>query len=190
MLSAAKHAMLNSDATKPDDTIRLAGVVEDSIVDGSGLRYAIFVQGCPHNCTGCHNPHTHDFAGGKDVTISSLLRQIEQNPLLTGVTFSGGEPFCQIEPLIKIAKFCHAHNLDVWCYTGYTLEELSANASIAVKTLLGEIDVLVDGKYREDLRDISLPFRGSSNQRLIDLKQTEKQQRIVLVSSTDDVNNT
>ena len=163
------------------ESLRIAGTVNDSIVDGDGLRFTIFVQGCPRKCLGCHNPETQCFTGGKMTTTEALLAEIRKNPLLTGVTFSGGEPFCQPEPLLAIAKYCHAHGLDVWSYSGYTLEELKAKYDPVVDELLREIDVLVDGDYRESLRDLTLMFRGSSNQRVIDMNATRKQHRLVLL---------
>ena len=163
------------------ESLRIAGTVNDSIVDGDGLRFTIFVQGCPRKCPGCHNPETQCFTGGKMTTVGDLLAEIQKNPLLTGVTFSGGEPFCQPEPLLAIAKECHAHGLDVWSYSGYTLEELKAKHDPVIDELLGEIDVFVDGDYREDLRDLTLMFRGSSNQRIIDMRATRKQHRLVLL---------
>jgi len=161
--------------------IRIAGTVDDSIVDGDGVRFTIFVQGCPRKCPGCHNPETQCFTGGKMTTVAALLAEIQKNTLLTGVTFSGGEPFCQPEPLLAIAKYCHAHSLDVWSYSGYTLEALTAKRDSVIDELLKEIDVLVDGDYRENLRDLALMFRGSSNQRIIDMNATRKQRRIVLL---------
>ena len=164
-----------------DMEIRLAGTVDDSIVDGDGLRFAIFVQGCPRSCPGCQNPETQDFKGGYLTTTAALLAEIEKNPLLTGVTFSGGEPFAQPSPLAELARACHDHGLDVWSYTGYTLEYLQHKHDHDTDTLLAELDVLVDGDYREDMRDLTLLFRGSRNQRVIDMQKTRKQRRIVLL---------
>ena len=106
-------------------SIKIAGTVNDSIVDGEGYRFTIFTQGCPHHCEGCQNPQTHDFTSGKPADTDDLLTHILDNPLLSGVTFSGGEPFCQPAPLAELAEKLHAHGLDIWAYTGYTLEELS-----------------------------------------------------------------
>ena len=161
--------------------IRIAGTVDDSIVDGEGLRYTIFVQGCPRRCPGCHNPETQCFEGGRVVSTDELLAEIEANPLLTGVTFSGGEPFMQPVPLVEIARACHGRGLDIWSYTGFTLQELHARHDTTVEALLSEVDVLVDGEYREGERDLTLMFRGSRNQRIIDMKASRKQKRLVLL---------
>ena len=161
--------------------IRISGTVDDSIVDGPGYRYAIFTQGCPHGCPGCHNPQTHDPAGGKDADTDDLLTEILDNPLLAGVTFSGGDPFLQPRPLTDLAaKIKELSSLDIWCYTGYTLEELQARHDADTDRLLSYVDVLVDGRFIESRRDISLAFRGSRNQRLIDMNATRETGRITL----------
>jgi len=159
-------------AQQSNKTIRLAGIVEESIVDGEGIRFTIFVQGCPHKCKGCHNPHTHDISGGKDFNIEEILSRITKNPLLAGVTFSGGEPFCQVLPLIEIAAKVKTLGLNIWCYTGYTHEELleKSNNDKDIAFLLELIDVLVDGPFVEREKDLTLKFRGSKNQRIIKLK--------------------
>ncbi|MCR5176017.1 MAG: anaerobic ribonucleoside-triphosphate reductase activating protein [Anaerovibrio sp.] len=160
-------------------SIKLAGTVNDSIVDGEGYRFTIFTQGCPHNCIGCHNPQTHDFNGGYLADTDELLNEILKNTLLEGVTFSGGEPFCQPKPLTDLAKKLHQNNLTVWCYTGYTMEQLLKGTAEQVE-LLRELDVLVDGPYEEWKRDISLNFRGSSNQRIIDVQKSLRNDKITL----------
>jgi len=160
-------------------SIKIAGTVNDSIVDGEGYRYTIFVQGCPHHCEGCHNPQTHDFAAGKTTDTDRLYEQIIENPLLSGVTFSGGEPFCQSAPLAELAKKIKARNLDLWIYTGYTYEELIVSTDPAVQTLLSLADVLVDGRFDLNQRDLTLAFRGSRNQRVIDLNATRQQGRLL-----------
>ena len=151
--------------------IRIAGIISESVTDGEGLRYVIFTQGCPHHCFGCHNPKTHSFAGGYEVDTDSLKKEIFENPLLAGVTFSGGEPFCQPKPLAELAKAVHSRGLNVWSYTGYTLEALRERNDEDINALLANLDVLVDGKFEMDLKDLTLPFRGSSNQRIIRLKE-------------------
>ena len=161
--------------------IRIAGTVDDSIVDGEGLRYTIFVQGCPRRCPGCHNPETQCFEGGRVVSTDELLAEIEANHLLTGVTFSGGEPFMQPVPLVEIARACHKRGLSIWSYPGFPLQEPHARHDTAVEALLSEVDVLVDGDCREAERDLSLMFRGSRNQRVIDMKASRKQKRLVLL---------
>ncbi len=154
--------------------IRMSGVVEESIVDGPGIRFTIFVQGCPHRCPGCHNPQTHDFLGGYDDDTDSLFERIIKNPLLDGVTFSGGEPFCQARPLAELAVRLRAAGLGVMSYSGFTVEELIREASSenAYMELLNSIDYLVDGRFVESLKSYECRFRGSTNQRIIDVKKT------------------
>lgn len=164
--------------------LRISGTVDESIVDGQGIRYTIFTQGCPHACEGCHNPHTHDFQSGKDVDIQELFDEICENPLLKGVTFSGGEPFCQPEPLIELAKQIHTRKLDITTYTGYTLEELQNKDNPLIDELLKQTDVLIDGKFIAAKRDLTLTFRGSSNQRVIDMNATRKSGNITLLVLT------
>ena len=160
-------------------SINIAGTVNDSIVDGEGFRFAIFVQGCPHHCEGCHNPQTHDFAGGYQTDTDSLYSQIKANPLLSGVTFSGGEPFCQAGPLAELGRRIKADGLDIWTYTGYTLEQLQKMHDEDIAALLDLTDVLIDGRFVLDERDLTLSFRGSRNQRLIDMNRTRQEGRIV-----------
>lgn len=152
--------------------MRIAGTVNDSIVDGPGLRFTVFTQGCPHRCPGCHNPNTHDPEGGYDVGTDEIVRQIRKNPLLSGVTLSGGEPFMQSAACLEIAKAAHDAKLNVWAYTGYTWEHLMKENDPGRMALLREVDVLVDGPYIADKRSLELDFCGSSNQRLIDVQQS------------------
>ena len=153
--------------------LRISGIEPESIVDGPGLRYVIFTQGCPHRCPGCHNPQTHDFAGGGPADIPAILADIAADPLLQGVTFSGGEPFCQPGPLAQIARAARGMGKDVVAYSGYTLEQLEAMAGTdpAVADLLSLCDILIDGPYIEAQRDLTLRFRGSANQRVIYLQK-------------------
>lgn len=165
--------------------LRIAGTVNDSIVDGPGIRFTIFTQGCPHRCKGCHNPQTHDLYGGKIVTIDSLIIQIQSNPLLDGVTFSGGEPFLQAESLAELGKYIHAHtSLNIVTYTGYTFEELLSvsNVDKACMRLLEESDILIDGLFIESEKSYELRFKGSSNQRCINVKDSLLQNKIVLAN--------
>lgn len=154
--------------------IRMAGVVSESIVDGPGIRFTLFVQGCPHKCEGCHNPQTHDFSGGKDDDTDAILERILENPLLDGVTFSGGEPFCQAKPLADLAMKIKAAGLDVISYSGYTIEYLikHSNSENGYMELLNEIDYLIDGPFILSLKSYEARFRGSTNQRIIDVKKT------------------
>ncbi len=153
--------------------LRVSGIVEESIVDGPGLRYVIFTQGCTRACPGCHNPRTHPLDGGTVMDTESIVRQFLENPLLAGITFSGGEPFLQAEPLCSLAEAAHAAGKNVMAYTGFTFEELldKAQTEPSVGRLLELVDTLVDGPYVEALRDLELTFRGSSNQRLLDREQ-------------------
>ncbi len=162
--------------------IRLAGTVNDSIVDGPGIRYTIFVQGCPHNCEGCHNPQTHDFNGGHIIDTDELLEQIKKNPLLKGVTFSGGEPFCQAAALADLGAKIHALGLNILTYTGYTLEKLYEGRKEHPEwlLLLEQTDYLIDGPFVLAQKSLMLLFRGSKNQRIIDIKQSATQNQIVL----------
>lgn len=150
--------------------IRIAGLVNDSIVDGPGLRFTIFAQGCVHRCPGCHNPQTHDFCGGTLADTDEIIAHIRKNPLLDGVTFSGGEPFNQPLRFVEIAKAVHEMGLDIWCYTGYTFEELNEGLKFKKRReLLLHVDTLVDGRFEIDKKTLECPFRGSSNQRIIDV---------------------
>ena len=166
--------MISTQNLKDYNTIRLAGVVRESIVDGPGLRFTVFCQGCPHGCEGCHNPATHDFEGGYDCEISKIIAAVDENPLLDGVTFSGGEPMCQPEAFTVLAEELKKRNLNIMVYTGYTYEELLrlAETRPAVGKLLELTDYLVDGRFILAQRDLTLPFRGSTNQRVLDMKQT------------------
>ena len=148
--------------------VKIAGIVPESFVDGEGIRFAIFFQGCLRNCFGCHNPATHDLNGGKIFDTQEIISQIKKNSLLAGITLTGGEPFLQIPPAIELAKAAKNLNLNVWCYTGFKFEEILESR----REFLQNIDVLVDGEYIDDLRDLELQFRGSKNQRIIDVKKT------------------
>ena len=155
--------------------LRISGIVPESIVDGPGFRYVIFTQGCPHHCPGCHNPQTHDFEAGTWADGEAILREIRENTLLAGATFSGGEPFCQAQPLAELAREIHKMGKNVFVYTGYVYEKLleMAKTDSSIAALLKETDTLVDGPYIEALKDMELRFRGSSNQRIIELGNTE-----------------
>lgn len=153
--------------------IRIAGITQDSIVDGPGLRLAVFVQGCPHDCDGCHNPQTHRFDGGRLIDTSEIVAMMDGNPLLVGITLTGGEPFCQPDACIELAKAARERGLSVWIYTGYTYKHIVTDTRNAVmRRLLTLADVLVDGPYIEELRTLDAPWRGSRNQRLIDVRRS------------------
>ena len=162
--------------------LRLAGVVRESIVDGPGIRMTVFVQGCPHCCKGCHNQHTWDFGGGYESSVERILEEAAKDKLLCGVTLSGGEPFTQAEALTVLAKGAHAMGLNVFCYTGYTFEELYAQFDThpAYRALLEQCDWLVDGKFIEEEMSLMLHFRGSRNQRILNVKASLAQGEAVL----------
>lgn len=155
--------------------LRINGVVAESIVDGPGIRYTVFTQGCPHHCEGCHNPQTHDFAGGTLIEEQQILDEMAMDPLLQGITFSGGEPFCQPAALARIAKQVHARGQNVMTFTGYTYEKLKemAKDDPDIDSLLKETDILLDGPFVLEERDLDLLFRGSRNQRMIRLENGE-----------------
>jgi anaerobic ribonucleoside-triphosphate reductase activating protein len=166
--------------------LRLAGITETSVVDGPGLRIVIFAQGCPHNCPGCHNTDTHDSNGGYAVSIEEVFSIISsakrRNKLLRGVTFSGGEPFLQSRELADLAGMIKNMDLNIVTYTGYTFEELfcRTKSEAGIKALLELSDILIDGPYLEKERDLFIAYRGSRNQRLIDVKASLEAGRAVL----------
>lgn len=160
-------------------TIRIAGTVNDSITDGPGIRYTIFTQGCPHHCPGCHNPQTWDFAGGVDVTCDQLLAEITANPLLRGVTLSGGEPLAQAAAIIPLAQQIRALGLELAIYTGYTFEQLLQMNDPAIMQLLALADTLIDGPFVLAERNLELNFRGSNNQRILNLPASLAQKKAV-----------
>ncbi len=150
--------------------IRIAGITEDSIVDGPGIRMTVFVQGCPHGCKGCHNPETHDYMGGRLMDTEEIIANMGDNPLLDGITLSGGEPLFQMGACYELAKAAHERGLNVWCYTGFTWDAVAEAHEYESIQLLSHIDVLVDGPFIEAQRTLELPWRGSKNQRLIDVQ--------------------
>lgn len=167
--------MFNADwESAKDEPIRIFGLVGDSIVDGPGLRFGIFVQGCSHNCPGCHNPESQPAAGGTVYTLSQVRDDVLANKLITGVTFSGGEPFEQADACAPLARKLKEDGYKIWAYSGYLAEDLLARseADPATRTFLENIDVLVDSPFVESLQSYDLKWRGSSNQRLIDMPKT------------------
>lgn len=162
--------------------IRLASFIDESIVDGPGIRTVIFFQGCPHHCLNCHNPSSHPFDKGKLFTIEEAVKMCLDNQLARGVTISGGEPFAQIEALEQFVKLFHElrPNQDIVIFTGYTYEELLGFHNPAVFNILKETFLLIDGRYIDEKRDLTLFYRGSSNQRVIDVQKTLKAGEIIL----------
>lgn len=160
--------------------IQIAGTVNDSIVDGPGLRYAVFTQGCSHRCPGCQNPETHDPAGGRTEDTDALIARMKKNPLLSGLTLSGGDPMEQSAACLLLAKAAHEAGLNVWTYTGYTWEELLLENDPDKMALLRETDVLVDGPFIQAQKSLELNFCGSKNQRLIDVPASLRDGKAVL----------
>jgi anaerobic ribonucleoside-triphosphate reductase activating protein len=158
--------------------IRIAGIVKNSIVDGPGLRFAVFGQGCPLKCPDCHNPDTHDFFGGELMEIADIAEQIKSDGLLDGVTFTGGEPFAQVEPFSALADLLPEHN--IICYSGYSFEELRDNPEKL--PLLERIDILVDGRFESTLKTYDKRFRGSTNQKAIDIKESLKHGKTIEIN--------
>lgn len=153
--------------------LRIAGTANDSIVDGPGIRYTIFVQGCPHHCEGCHNPNTHSFSGGELIDSMELLEKIKNNPILDGVTFSGGEPFCQAEALAELGRKIKKLGLNIITYTGYEFEYLYENREKnGWGKLLEVTDYLIDGKFISAEKSLEVRFRGSKNQRYLNCRES------------------
>lgn len=154
--------------------LRLAGVIRESVVDGPGWRFVVFSQGCIHHCEGCHNPQTHDPDGGYESSVERIITEVKKDPLLRGVTLSGGDPFLQAENFSVLAKEVHKLGLDVMTYTGYTFEQLykGMEKNEGWRHLLEETDILVDGKFVLEKKSLECKFRGSTNQRILDSKQS------------------
>lgn len=159
--------------------MRILNIIEDSIVDGTGLRTVIFFAGCPHHCTGCHNPQSWRLDGGV-IRSQQELYEIAMDNELAQVTFSGGEPFHQAMELAMLAQQLKQSGKNIWCYTGYTFEYLTSCEHYM--PLLQELDVLVDGKFEQNKRDLTLLFRGSSNQRIIDVQKSFASQEVVIAA--------
>ena len=154
-----------------DLPIRLFGAVRESIVDGPGLRFVVFVQGCPHHCPGCHNPESHDPDGGYMSSTARIWQAASKNPMIRGITFSGGEPFLWGNELYEIGRVAREAGMDIVTYSGFTYEQLleKAKREEGVRKLLTVTNYLIDGPFVEAQRDITLKFRGSSNQRILDV---------------------
>ncbi len=164
-----------------DIVLRIAGVIEESIVDGPGVRFTLFLQGCHSHCKGCQNPQTWDFESGTLVTAKEILEKILSNPLIHGITFSGGEPFEQAENLIPFAAELKRRGYHLMAFSGYTFEELIARP--ACKELLTLLDILVDGPFIEEQKSLELRFRGSKNQRILDLSASRKHGWVPVIDS-------
>ena len=177
-------------------SIKIADMESESIVDGPGFRFAVYTQGCPHACPGCHNPQTHDFTAFKqEVSAQELMDMLQASPLNTGVTLSGGEPMCQAAHLLPFARAVKAEGVSLWIYSGYTFEQLMGTKPIPqeaaacidldeARALLSQCDVLVDGRFVDALKSYDAKWRGSTNQRVIDLPASLKAGQAVLVEGT------
>lgn len=163
--------------------LNLSGLVKESIVDGPGIRMTVFTQGCPHHCKGCHNPETWSFEEKHSGDVDKIIELAKKDPLLQGMTFSGGEPFCQAEGLAELAEKCHENGLNVMCYTGYVFEDIVAAFSEKPewKKLLENCDYLVDGPFILEEKSLMLLFRGSTNQRFIDVQKSLAEGKVVLM---------
>jgi len=153
--------------------MRISATVQDSIVDGPGLRFVVFTQGCTHACEGCHNPDTHDLLGGTEILVDDVVKDMLSNPLTDGLTLSGGEPFLQPGDCAMLAAKAHENGLNVWCYSGFTFEELMEMPE--TRNLLTQVDVLVDGSFVLEEKSLLLKWRGSSNQRVLDVPKSLEQ---------------
>ena len=164
------------------NTIRLSGIAYESLVNGPGMRRVFFSQGCNHKCSGCFNEDTHDFSGGEDRDMDELIKDVLENPILKGVTFSGGDPFERAEEFSYMAEAFKNAGLSVWSYTGYTFEYILENMDkrLGWKKLLDNLDVLVDGKFEESKTQDGLRYRGSTNQRIIDVKESLKKGEVIV----------
>ena len=153
-----------------NETARVAGIIRHSSVDGPGVRFTVFLQGCPHDCPGCHNPDTHDPMGGTEMPVGEIIAQLAATKYLDGITLSGGDPFTQPAVVKALAEAAKALGLSVWSYTGWTVEELlGGDAGEEARDALSSVDVLVDGRFVLARRSESCIYRGSDNQRLIDV---------------------
>lgn len=168
--------------------IRLAAPIEsDSIVDGEGIRAVIWTQGCIHNCYGCHNPETHSFEGGILTDTDEIKKKLDQMIGQDGITLSGGDPICQVDACLEIARYAKKRGLNVWCYTGYTFEQLleMSKTRPSILEFLNQIDTLVDGKFILSLKSLEVKFRGSKNQRIIDVQKSLKENRAIIHTKYD-----
>ncbi|MBU3109302.1 anaerobic ribonucleoside-triphosphate reductase activating protein [Clostridium gasigenes] len=163
--------------------IRLSGIAYESLVNGPGMRRVFFSQGCIHGCKGCFNEDTHNFSGGEDRDMDEIIKDALENPILKGITFSGGDPLERAEEFAYMAKCFRKSGLNVWSYTGYTFEYIleNINKRLGWKNLLENLDVLVDGKFDETKTQEGLKYRGSTNQRIIDVKESLKKGEVVTI---------
>ena len=166
-----------------DLKINVAGFNKNSITDGPGIRFVIYAQGCVHNCAGCHNPQTHSFNTGEDYTISQLMDMIKKDPLVKGVTFSGGDPFCQPKAFAVLAKELKQSGYEICSFTGYLFEQITSDKTDEKYNLFKQLDVLIDGPFMQDKKSLDLKFKGSSNQRTIDVQKSLLENSVQLCTS-------
>jgi anaerobic ribonucleoside-triphosphate reductase activating protein len=160
--------------------VRFAGLTHESVTDGPGIRSVLFFQGCPHACSGCHNPQTWSFTGGNEKDVDQVIQSMQITPLLSGFTFSGGEPFAQAPAAVEIAGYVKSRQLSLWIYTGYVWEQLlTAMNKPGYRDLLTLADVIVDGPYQKQFRSLNLPYRGSQNQRIIRVEDSLQSGKLV-----------
>lgn len=162
----------------------ISGIVYESLVDGIGVRATIFISGCFHQCKGCQNPKTHNFKNGREFTLElqqKIIQKIKDDPLIQGITLSGGDPIYSAKDVIDFVRLAKSElpSINIWLYTGFKFEELVNSTDIYKKVLVDLCDVIVDGKFIEEQKDITLSFKGSSNQRIIDVKESLKQNTII-----------
>lgn len=168
--------------------IRISGIIEDSIVDGEGLRYVVFLQGCKHACHGCQNMHTWDFNGGNEIDTTEVYQAVLDNKLLSGLTLSGGDPFFQASNLLHLCKALKEKGVNIWAYTGFSFDDFlnfrkgckcDEKVEAPMIELLNYIDVVVDGKFIESLKTLEKPYAGSSNQRIVDVQASLEQNKVI-----------
>ena len=184
MAGKSRHSFILRVEMEQEETprLRIAGIEPESFVDGPGIRMTIFTQGCHHNCPGCQNPQTHDFNGGHFIEIDEILEMIEENPLLDGITFSGGDPMDQAAALIPLAREIKERGMNLVIFTGYTYERLMELAPERPEMfeLLTFADILIDGPFIMAKKSLEIKFRGSTNQRIIDVQQSLVEGHVVL----------
>ena len=168
-------------------SLAVSHIQKDSIVDGEGIRSVIWTQGCPHHCPGCHNPETHNINNGEIVDVKDVMKEIDALEGQDGVTFSGGDPMMQPAQCAVLAEYCHINGFNVWCYTGYMFEELLELSKVkpAIMDFLKQIDVLIDGKFVLSKKSFDVVFRGSKNQRIIDVKKSLELGETILLTKYD-----
>lgn len=165
--------------------IRLSGTISESIVDGPGMRYVIFTQGCPKRCFMCHNEETQSLTGGHFESMDNLVENWRKNPLLSGITISGGEPFIQPKEVLYLVNKALETNLNIVLYSGFYYHELKAMKNKYVNEILSKAHYLIDGPFEYQLKNLNILFRGSTNQRIIDLKESNLKEEVVTIESFD-----